>query len=891
MICTIWIREKGTRKGKEEKLGKGTRGVVPLRFPSYITTNDMQLLIQETFQREEQKIVIGLLDESQRYYPLSMIKMYPESFTKGIFTIIYLNDPLETQNKNDDDDDDHDEKDSGDETPESIPDEFDEDLENETDKLPSSSSPGVPLRLLDGYFHLVCDDIKSRTGLDSNKIGVYLQSLSQFSSTNDLITKGRFLSSIVYALHQPDDQSHQFSPPVTPDVNAIFQEIFDTFLTFTAESSSDEREDTDAVDITRLCRFLALFSGGLANENIKILYHLFDFDQDGLLSFNDISNCFREILLILSHLYGPMLEITQTYSLDAIALSLAQHVVQMGHSLKWENDYISDETEEDTEQEKMDYSGDGVLSLQQFYQWYSNTDHILYLPPGRPPPLASYRHISSAKKLLSLAPITCPTLKLCLQHYSEASFISSIGVYSSLILSFRLHQTDLFSLPQPTALMERNPSPLVMENAHYLMTLETITQHLFGLHDPLRSDCVAIEDIFASLSLFLNVSWKDRLSSYFEFNSSSARRYQLQLSSPSDACLDLLLTQVSMVDYLVSVLKTVTLFESSVVDDDTILHRATQLTRHALSTGLIPSQPHGLVALSDFAEWLDSNIDLGETEILPETEVATTGLPSPSLSRSIQEELKTVKEELGLVGFTAEDFMDLLGEYANAGTIALSDWLHIVALMNQLNSPPSLPTSSSSSELASTIFQSLSSLSSSCASSSPSPPLLPSTQGEGGAEEGDASGLEYRVLLSSLIMFCDSPVEDKIAVIFTVLSETIYDGGLGSTEEGGDEGEGEDYRRVTYGTFLFFLECVLTLLHLLSPSTREVFPLIHSSQPLSTEVIARETLHCAMRKLAKTPRLAPLPALRNHNFNMDEFCGLLWAMLEEAGSGAAGDSR
>jgi hypothetical protein len=880
MIRTIWIREKG-----KKRLTSESSGAVPLRFPSYITTNDIQLLIQETLQSSNQpeegegedrsqNIAIGLLDDSQRFYPLSMVKIYPEIFTKGIFTIIYLNDSFETQNE------DHD-NDYGEEALEDHPNENYEKLQNDAETFPSSSAPNLPLRFLDGYFHLVCEDIRSRTGLDSNKIGVYLQSLNQFSSTNDVITKGRFLSSMVFALHQhsAEEQRHQdLSLPVTPDINAIFEEIFDTFVMFTSQSSPDERETTSspAVDIIRLSRFLALFSGGLANENIKILYHLFDYDQDGFLSFNDLSNCFREILLILSHLYGPMLEITQSYSLDAIALSLAQSVVHMGKSLKWENDYISDENDEEEDEEmeekKINYSGDGVLSLQQFYQWYSNTDNILYLPPSRSPQLTSYQHISAAKNFLSFRPMTCSSLKLCLQHYSEksqASFISSVGVYSSVILSFRLHQTDLFSLHQSTALKERDIPSLVMPNTHFLMALETFIQNIFELHDPLHSDCVAIEDIFASLSLFLDASWKDRLASYFQLNSSSAPRYQLHLNSPDDASLDLLLTEISMIDYLVSILKTIALFESSVVDDDTLLHQATQLIRHALSTGLIASQPHKLIALSDFVEWLESNIDLGgngtdtETQpvVIPKESIADNSrdqnLPAaaPSLSSAIQEELKFVKEELGLVGFTAEDFMDLLGEYADAGTIALSDWLHIVALLTQLNSSASQSKSSSSSELASKIFHSLSSLTSSASSE---------------------DTLEYRILLSSLIMFCDSPVEDKIAVIFTVLSETIYGA---SSEEADREEKEEDLRRVTSDSFLFLLECVLTLLGLLSPSSRKVF-LRATSRP-STSVLARETLLFGMRRFRKIP-VTPA-SLKGHSFSMSEFCGLLWAMLGEQG--------
>jgi hypothetical protein len=312
--------------------------------------------------------------------------------------------------------------------------------------------------------------------------------------------------------------------------------------------------------------------------------------------------------------------------------------------------------------------------------------------------------------------------------------------------------------------------------------------------------------------------------------------------------------------------------------DEMFLHQSTQMIRHALSTGLIPSQPHGFITLNDFAEWLESQIDVGdsldETTSLRQETGSREAVPrSPrsltQVSGVISADLKGVNERLGLAGFTAEDFMDLLGESADAGFVSLSSWLHIVELMNQLASTAS--PSAQSSDLATVLFESLSVLSNSSPLSSSS--RFRDEEGRGGAE---SDGLEYHILLSSLLMFCDSPVEDKIAVIFTVLSETIRG-------DGNERSDDEDCKRVTARSLLFFLECVLTVLSLTSPTVRQI--LSNTQQP--TEVIARETLRYGMGRLEKDLSLS----LRDASFGMDDFCRLLWAMLEAEAEAEEGEKR
>jgi hypothetical protein len=878
MIRTIWIRDKGKEK---------TTPPEPMRFPSYITPEDIQLLIHETFPQNQvdgNKIAIGFIDFAKRYYPLSMLTIHPEIFARGVYSIVYQGDSQRIDSVGsgeicEEEEEDKENDEEGEEEMEET--DVESSQEQQSSKL---SSPPLPLRFLDGYLRIVCEEIKSRTGLDANKISVYLQSLSQFSSTNDLITKPRFLSSMVFALHQPDHQTHPHSstaPPIAAEVSTIFEEIFDVFVahrSHTSSTTNDEDEEATAMDITRLCRFLALFSGGQPNENIKILYHLFDFDCDGLLSSSDLYHCFLELLIVLSQLYRPLLDITKVFPLETIATALAQFAMLRGQSLKWENEYPSsgEECEGSDGRLRVNSSGEGVLSLPQFFQWYAHTEHLLYLPSQRSRSqvpsssslagsLTSYQHLSAVKRLLPFHPVTCATLKLSLQHYSErsqASFISTTGVFSSLILSFRIHQTDIFALH----LSESMTLP------HPLGSLETIVRHIFDLHDPLHSECVAIEDIFASLSLLLNASWKDRLLCYSQLSPSGPPQYQLHLTEPETA-LDLLLTEITMIDYLVSVLKTLSLFapppaevEEGDDDDERLLHQSTQMIRHALSTGLIPSQPHGLITLNDFADWLESQIDVGDTlddvsPVLsnlqsrdePRFLPLHSDLPLTRVSGLISADLKEVKERLGLVGFTAEDFMDLLGESADAGLVTLSSWLHIVELLNQLASTTS--PSSQSSDLATNLFESLIDLTFSSS-------LSPSSSSRYNEEGGGA--LEYHILLSSLIMFCDSPVEDKIAVIFTVLSETIRGGVEGQAKEE------EDSKRVTSTTLLFLLQCVLTVLSLTSPTVSEL--LLKTQQ--TTEVIARETLRYGVGRLEK-----PL-ADSVSSFGMDDFCCLLWAMLE-----------
>lgn len=910
IIRTIWLCDPRLNPSPEE--------AIPLRFPSYITTNDIQLLIQETFPHrtnssEDHSIPIGLHDEAGRYYPLSMIKISPELFTKGVYFIVYLNDQStalqwspEPQNHVGRDVSPAEE---GEEVPE-IATDFPQSSENDNLSPIMNQSIHLPLRFLDGYFNLICQEIKYRTGLDNHKIATYLQALSQFSVTNDLITKGRFLSSMVFSLHQTSQQTSpsQFTPPIPPDVNAIFGEIFDIFVTeYSSYPSSTTKNSSNTVEIIRLCRFLSLFAGGLPNENVKILYHLYDYDQDGVVSFNDLYYCFHEMLLILSRLYDSVLDIMFTYSLDTIAMLLAQYVVMAGHKLKWENDFVVDnEDDEDNDREtynpEFTYSGDETLSIQQFHEWYSNTEHILYLPPrslrsSQTAQVSSFQHISAVKKALSFHPITCDTLKLTLQHFSEnkAAFISSIGFFSSIILSFRIHQTDIFSLHHPTAVSDGNTPPL-FENSHYLMTMETILRHVFDAFDPLHSEYVAVEDIFASLSLFLNASWYDRLTAYFQLNTSHHPRYQLYLEK-SDTHLDPLLTEVAMIDYLVSILKTTSLFQSSGMpnsndDDEYFIQHSTQLLQHALQTGLIPSQPHGCILLSDYALWLESNIDLGEPDMIPAASIpvipveasappppTSYPLPSSQFSQIIHNDYEIVKEKLGFLGFTAEDFMDLLGESANAGKVTLSAWLHIVFLMNQLNATSSSiyaeestssphQLSSSLTTLATNIFRTLSSLTMrSALSPHKSSRTLEAAMAMTQQDDDEKNTVPYHILLSTLIMLCDSPVEDKIAVIFTVLSETTDEPRAAQEDE--DE---EENKKVKISNLLFFIECVLSILSLISSTIHEIV----TNTQQSTEMIAMATLQFAMRSAASEEGLKE----GQKALSMDEFCSLFWIMLD-----------
>lgn len=888
MIRTIWLCDLSRNPSPEE--------AIPLRFPSYTTTNDLQLLIQETFSHQQTSttpsidtpIPIGLHDQQGRYYPISMIQVLPDLFTKGVYSIVYLNDKSTVNILS-----------SSPELP--FPPENNTIEPSPGNLTPANLSLQVPLRFLDGYFYLICQEIKYRTGLDNQKIGTYFQALSQFSVTNDLITKGRFLSSMVYALHQSNQQSSQSqfdTPPIPPDVNAIFEEIFDMFVT----EDSPGRHSSSSVEILRICRFLSLFSGGLPNENIKILYYLFDYDQDGAVSFNDLYNCFRDILMILSRLYDSVLDIMFTYSLDTIAILLAQYVITTGQNLKWQNDFIADSHEEDENEDanggndgrQFNYSGDEKLSLQQFYEWFSKTEHILYLPPRSIqlspvyPLISSYQHISAVKKALSFHPITCETLKLSIQHFSEnqPSFISSIGVFSSLILSFRMHNTDIFSLHHPTAVSNGDTPPL-FENSHYLMTMETILRYIFDSFDPLHSEYVAVEDIFASLSLFLHASWHDRLTTYCQLRTSHRPRYQLQLNK-WDTHLDPLLTEVGMIDYLVAVLKTISLFQGhgATSRDEDLIQNSTQLIQHALNTGLIPSQPHGCILLNDYALWLESNIDLGEPELVPVPGVVKDSefpapveypLPSREIADSILQDIQMARETLGFLGFTAEDFMDLLGESANAGFITLSSWLHIVLLMNQLNSSPdgsspSQQLSNSLTTVATNIFHALTSLSSTSSLSPPSHRIY---------QEQNKDSVAYHLLLTSLIMLCDSPVEDKIAVIFTVLSETIPDdkdarsAARRPTRANTEEDEEENHKKVTISNILFFIECVMTILSLLSSPIKDIL----AKTQQSTDVIATATFHYAMKRSEFEYDAAASAGLVA--FNMDEFCNLFWAILDQ----------
>ena len=684
----------------------------------------------------------------------------------------------------------------------------------------------LPLQFIDAFIDVIVAEVRSQTNLPSYKIGMILQAVSHFSGPSSEIGKSKFIASMRYLTLSSDR-----TPDLAANDQAAYERIFDCLA-----------RGTSQVNVFRLCRFLALFCGGIPNENVKMLYFLFDFDRDGIVSAGDVYNCFRDLLGSLGALYEEIFAVAAACRLDDVAKLLTISVFRAADAPA------------------------SALSLDSFYAWLSSRysedgdEHILTSAhllvdlsitetTGSREHLIDITTVEEARSILSLQDIAPSTLKECVANYADTTnrqFVSRRGLVCAVLLASRIHFIDVFSGGSHMAQTIDRDGDVAMRMDR-LLQAESLLLQLFALFDPLKSGFVNKDDIFCGLSPLCGGTWVDRVAAIF---TSSITRHRPVLDS-RDTHLRLLVTREDMSECLVSVLKTVLLFSEYSLHEAAVQRLAGRMLDDAVNAGRFPVQSaEGHVSAIHFADWIESSVvsDCGsQRSVELAVEIPSfPAAPSPLLSEgpsSLALELRHVKYSLGFVGFSAEDVMEHMGECAHAGYITLSGWLQIVRHMRQLEADLTSAHSEYAMELARHIFISVAGLH--------TPVFSPDRE----------LAVSYGHLLAAVSILCDSPPEDKIAVAFMVLASTDED-------VGGDD-PSSDIRYVTYENLVNYFRGVLTV--------------TMACSPLAQEHIRRANVSVDELALAGVNRAISGASLSHGNdkLDLDEFSNIAWSCVDE----------
>jgi hypothetical protein len=801
-----------------------------LCFHDELSAADIRGFISASFKCPEREIV-GIYDnDTGVYFPLSMVANQMSLFTSGVFTLVYHSDYNE-------------------------PIQADSDVAEQRNAKAFdfiSATMKIPLDFVDAYIRIIIDEVRSHTSIKLFKIGVILQAVSQFSGPSNDIGKAKFIASMNYL-----SQSSDSGEDAVPNDEATYGRIFDSLC----------RGGATKVNVFRLCRFLSLFSGGLPNENVKMLFFLFDFDRDGTVSAGDVFNCFRDCLHVFSDLYRDVFTLADACRLDDVAKLLTISVFRAADAPA------------------------SALSLESFYQWYSSRfsedgdEHILFSSHlvnelgitdtvGFRQNEITVESVAEARSILGFQRIEPVTLKECLANYCEPSnpqFISKQGVFCAIILAARVHSVDIFH--RDTSESSKSTDREAMgQRMRGLLEVELLVLQLFTVFDSLKSGYVDRDEIFCGLSPLCGGTWVDRVTAMFISQATKQR----PVLDKKVTHLQLLVDRSDMNDYLIAVLKSVLLFSSYELDDESVQRLASRMLTDAIGVGTIPClAPEGQASAIDFANWIDSAVDTGRKSSQPqqgrvqedeygeddeefednydeeeEEERGGRHEPSAPLSNLIPEtpslvlqDLRHIKASLGFVGFSAEDVMEHLAECSHAGIITLTGWLQVVKHMRQLDTDATATVASDyAMEIAKQIFFSVSELHG---------PVF---------SAGMERAVSYNHLLSAVSVLSDSPEEDKIAVAFMVLA---------SSEATDDDGLPTGMQVISYNNVVNYFRGVLAVTCVCSPLVAEQI----QGANISLDDLAVSGVNSAVVNAGL--------ASNSEYFDMEEFAVVAWSCVQQ----------
>ncbi len=361
--------------------------------------------------------------------------------------------------------------------------------------------------------------------------------------------------------------------------------------------------------------------------------------------------------------------------------------------------------------------------------------------------------------------------------------------------------------------------------------VEEIKERIFSVYEIAESGMLSCRSLTSGMSLFCGGSWEDKAAAVFI-------AYGVQDVMPPDV----------MTQHIISIFAMMSEFDPTFLSDSTAVQIAEDMVRVAFSDQQRSAgQRSRGMTQAEFALWLSTGSDgisassddqgaavsssgrgLTKSEIVP---LMVTSDEEPNESdgeednssgegqseeafgdeeggeeinaiigverkNQVQTQLAASKRLLCLHMFTADDLLEVVGEFAKEGILSRSAWYDAIGHMLTLGGTIG-DSFSSSYRLAGEIFDSI-----------------------------DTPGLEavdYSSIVIGLSPFCNSPIEDRVMVAFTLLDD-VHDG------------------EVDFDELLRYFRTIYATMRVLSPSLQELMTDLGESSDTLAEALLRSCL-------------------------------------------------
>lgn len=672
--------------------------------------DELQGCIAAVFQCVED--VVGVKDvDSNIVYPISILSAHPKQFGDSVYEVMLGQEVDDASTAGTD--------------------------EDEMDQAEDSEQL-EPMSLAEKI-----NAVRESVGLDRVDAINLDRILSKFSETEEIITRFEFMT----AMHTLGD---------SPGKNSLVSLLFDVFS-----------QGAEFAMISELVNGLSVFCAGTIPEKVLNSFALQDTNRDGYISRANMVTYMRSVFTLLFQI-SPDLAQSAGCDPEDLAVKTTNHAFQ-SMSLKsgelmsfaqykvW---YVNEDSENGIGSEA--YTNHGFVQA----EIDSGEDSDENSDAGSSRDSVDELDIFQVQSLLGLheskATDVTSAFLMFADEYGRLSKPRYMGIFDQLLGSLQI-ESDIDTKG----------------------LLESIKERVFNVYEIAESGFLNVRSLTSGISLFCGGSWDDKaLAVFMAFGLTSAKFNRI--------------TPDVMSQHIISIFAMMSEFDRSFLSDSTAVMVAQDMVKNAFekaSNDRNLSEP--AMSCTEFAEWLSSgaeNINPGassgatdssrklsrDDELVLLTELLETSgsssdedekddeseseqyqynslSPSKAISRAnasmIQHELRYAKRTLGLHMFSADDLLDVVGEFSKEGVISALAWDEAIVHMLTLSGISS-DQFGIALELSRNIFDRL-----------------------------DVPGLgavDYSSLILSLVNFCSSPLEDRAMVAFTVLeasrgSEVDYD--------------------------------------------------------------------------------------------------------------------
>ena len=534
------------------------------------------------------------------------------------------------------------------------------------------------------------------------------QLLGKFSETSEIITRFEFMT----AMHTLGD---------APGRNALLSLLFDIFS-----------QGAEFSMISELVNGLSVFCGGSITDKVLNSFALQDSDRDGYISRTDMVRYMRSVFTLLFHI-SP--ELSESAGCDAEDLAV-----------KTTNGAF----------QAMGLKSGELMSFAQYKVWYVTENPNGVQDDEEDEDVESDTESSESSNEMNDDAIDIFFVQdlLGFQQSQATDVVSAFLMFADDY--GRLSKEKYYGIFNQ--LLYNQSSSLDTDSREII---ESVKERIFNVYEIAESGYLNIRSLCSGLSLFCGGSWDDKaLAVFMAFGITD------------------FLTADIMTQHIISIFAMMSEFDPTFLSVFTAVIVAEDMVETAFrSLPIDPDFGEAVMSRSDFSSWLSSGAhsannyngsvpkaQINEEDLVVLTELLETSGSSdedddtPPVSRNgfsssqnatsdetaslIQEELKHAKKTLGLHMFSADDLLDVVGEFSKEGVISASSWDEAILHMLTLGGVPSDQ------------FESALGISRSLFSRLDTPGL---------------GAVDYSSLILSLSGFCNSPLEDRVMVAFTVL--------------------------------------------------------------------------------------------------------------------------